>query len=320
MAKKLFKLSGSEMFAHLASLFLPSKVMKNKRFFRYWESKGYHVTPNHFYEPIPDTNTLKNDIWEKNTELVGIEMRELEQIRLLDEFSMKFKREYDLLPLQKHHDMKPYDYFINNTGFGSVDGEILYCMIRRFKPKRIFEIGSGNSTYLSAKAVLKNKEEEENYQCELVAIEPHPNDTLRAGFPGLSRVIPSKVQDIPLSEFKKLTENDILFIDSSHVLKIGSDVQYEYLEILPRLNKGVIVHLHDIFLPEEYPKEWVLEKFIFWTEQYVLQAFLTFNDRFEVMWAGRYIHVKHPDKLEFSFRSYKQGEGSPGSFWIRKMR
>jgi len=133
-------------------------------------------------------------------------------------------------------------------------------------------------------------------------------------------LIPKKVQDIPLSEFKKLSENDILFIDSSHVLKIGSDVQYLYLEVLPRLNKGVIVHAHDIFLPAEYPKEWVLKNYIFWNEQYLLQAFLAFNNSFEVLWAGSYMHLRHPDKLEEAFSSYKRDKIWPSSFWIRKIK
>jgi len=208
---------------------------------------------------------------------------------------------------------------ILNGVFGSVDGEILYCMIRYFKPGKIFEIGSGYSTYLSAQAILKNKEYND-HECELIAVEPYLNDVLKAGFPGLSKLISAKIQDVSLLEFGKLKENDILFIDSSHVLKIGSDVQYEYLDILPRLSKGVIVHVHDIFLPAEYPKEWVLKDYIFWTEQYLLQAFLAFNDSFEVLWAGNYMHLKYPNKLEDAFSSYKRDERLPGSFWMRKIK
>ena len=114
--------------------------------------------------------------------------------------------------------------------------------------------------------------------------------------------------------------HDILFIDSSHVLRIGGDVQYEYLEILPRLARGVIVHSHDIFLPAEYPRHWVLEEHKFWTEQYLLQAFLAFNDSFEVLWAGSYMHLKHPEKLEEAFSSYKRERTLPGSFWMRKVK
>ena len=121
-----------------------------------------------------------------------------------------------------------------------------------------------------------------------------------------------------MSEFLSLEENDILFIDSSHVLRIGGDVRYEYLEILPRLNRGVIVHAHDIFCPAEYPRQWVLEHYHFWTEQYLLQAFLTFNDSFEVLWGSSYMHINHPDKLEAAFSSYGRDVESPSSFWMRK--
>lgn len=302
-----------DMIAYSVSLILHSKVARDKRYFHLWERKGFHITPIHYREPIPDTTTLKDDLWQKQSELVGIDINEKGQINLLSLFSSRFKEEYESFPRNKTP--VPYQYYVNNGAFESVDAEILYCMIRYFKPKKIFEIGSGNSTYLSAQALLKNKDDN-NYECELIAIDPYPNDVLKAGFPGLSKLIPTKVQDIPLSEFSKLKKNDILFIDSSHVLTIGSDVQYEYLEILPRLNKGVIVHLHDIFLPVEYPKKWVLEAFRFLNEQYLLQAFLAFNDSFEVLWAGSYMHLKHPDELEVAFSSYERDERWPGSFWI----
>lgn len=289
-----------------------------KKTFPFWQKLGFHITPNHYYQPIPDTRTLKGDLWQKQSELAGIDINEQGQINLLSQFSYEFKEEYESFPRSKTS--VPYQYYVNNGTIGSLDGEILYCMIRHFKPRKLFEIGSGISTYLSAQAILKNKEKDDSYECELVAIEPYPNDILRAGFPGFSKLMPKKAQDIPLSEFKKLTQNDILFIDSSHVLKIGSDVQYEYLEILPRLNKGVIVHLHDIFLPAEYPMEWILKDYRFWTEQYLLQAFLTFNDSFKVLWGGSYMHLKHPDKLEAVFTSYKRAETWPGSFWIRKTK
>lgn len=302
--------------ARLASLLLPPGVMRSKRFFRLWENGGYHVTPVHFYEPIPDTRTLKDDLWNKNSKLVGIDINEEFQIKLLFSFFSQFKEEYENFP--KNKTPIPYQYYVNNGFFESVDGEVLYCMIRYFKPKRIFEIGSGHSTYLSAQAVLKNKEDKNN-ESELVAFEPYPNDILKTGFPGLSKLVVTEIQNVDLTEFEKLRVNDILFIDSSHVLKIGSDVQYEYLEILPRLNIGVIVHLHDIFLPAEYPKKWVLEGYRFWTEQYLLQAFLAFNDSFEILWAGSNMHLTHPGKLEAAFSSYNRNE-RPGSFWIRKIK
>jgi hypothetical protein len=104
------------------------------------------------------------------------------------------------------------------------------------------------------------------------------------------------------------------------VLKIGSDVQFEFLEVLPRLNKGVIVHVHDIFLPAEYPQEWVMQKHRFWTEQYLLQTFLSFNHSFEVLWAGSFMHLKHSDKVAAAFASYRREAHLPGSFWMKRAR
>jgi len=297
-----------------------SKMLRGiiKKTFPFWEKFGVHVTPRHYHEPVPDTQTLKDYFGARHCELVGVELNEQEQLRLLLLFVSRFKSEYDSFPKEKF----PWEpqYYVNGSLFQSVDGEILYCMIRHFKPRRIFEIGSGNSTCLSAQAVQKNREEDNSHQCELVAIEPYPNDILKAGFPGLSKLIARRVQDVPLSEFKKLTANDILFIDSSHVLKTGSDVQYEYLEILPRLNQGVIVHAHDIFLPAEYPEELVLKDHTFFNEQYLLQAFLALNSSFEVLWAANYIHQKHPDRLEAAFSSFKRNERWPTSFWMKKVK
>lgn len=288
------------------------------RSFLFWEKLGFHITPNHFYQPIPDTRTLRDNLWEKESDLVGIDINEACQLDLLSLFSSKFKSEYETFPADKTP--VSYQYYVNNGRFELIDGAILYSMIRHFKPGKIYEIGSGNSTYLSAQAILKNKEENNGYECELVAIEPYPNDTLKAGFPGLTRLVPEKAENIPVSEFKKLWENDILFIDSSHVLKIGSDVFYEILEILSRLNKGVIIHIHDIFLPKEYPKGWVLKDHVFVNEQYLLQAFLAFNDHFEVLWAGHYMRTKHHDKLKDAFGRYETDERWPCSFWMRKVK
>lgn len=284
--------------------------------FGFWQRLGIHVTPNHFYWPIPDTRFLKEELWTKRSKMPGVEINDEKQINLLREFVEKFKSEYDRFP--RRPTGVPHQYYLDNRGFVSVDGEVLYCMIRYFKPRRIFEIGSGNSTRLSAQAILRNREED-GHDCTLIAFDPYPDSLLRTGFPGLSECITTRIEDVPLSRFTELEPNDILFIDSSHVLRIGGDVYYEYLEILPSLNVGVLVHLHDIFLPMEYPKEWVLGKKWFWNEQYVLQAFLAFNRSFEVLWAASYMHLQHPEKLERAFQSYDRSRVWPGSFWIKRV-
>ena len=286
------------------------------RFFPLWERLGIHITPVHFYEPIPNTALLKNDLWKKKLELVGINFNEKSQVELLSVFS-KFKEEYDKFPLTKTSIANKY--FVNNEQFESVDSEVLYCMIRHFKPKRVLEIGSGYSTLVSAQAMQKNREDNA-YKGKLIAVEPYPPTFLKTGVPGLTKLVQKRVQDLPISDFEILGKADILFIDSSHVMKIGSDVQYLFFEVLPRLKRGVVIHFHDIFLPVEYPKELIMKKHMFWTEQYALQAFLLFNTSFKILWAGSYMHLKHPDLLEKHFSSYNRDERWPGSFWVQKIQ
>ena len=201
--------------------------------------------------------------------------------------------------------------------FRSIDAEVLYCMIRHYRPHRIIEVGSGFSTYVSAAAVRQNGAE--GYPATLVAIEPYPNDVLRRGFPGLHQLLQQPVQSVDYEAFTSLTENDILFIDSSHVLRIDSDVRFLVLEVLPRLQPGVLVHFHDIFLPCDYPRAWVMNEYRFWNEQYVLQAFLAFNRGFEVVWLGSYMHLHHSEKLREVFGSYDPATIWPGSLWMRRL-
>jgi len=283
--------------------------------FPFWERLGLHVTPVHFYEPVPDTTALAEDLWSTRSELVGIDMNDDGQRRLLRGF-LAFKREYDAFPGEPTPGSSRFH--LGNGLFESVDAEVLYCMVRSFKPRRLLEIGSGHSTLVAAQAILANTRDDPAYRCELRSIDPYPSPVLAGGVPGLSRQVPVPVQDVPLSDFMELGEDDILFIDSSHVLRIGSDVQYEYLEILPRLRPGVVVHVHDVFLPAQYPRDWVLGQHRFWNEQYLLQAFLTGNSSFEVLWGGSYMHLTHPDELEAAFASYRAAETRPGSFWMRR--
>jgi len=299
--------------AYGASLIL-LKVARDKRYFDLWQRNGFHIIPTHFYEPIPDTRTLKDELWIGKSELVGVEMNLEKQLELLTQIFPNFREEYDFSRKKKEI---PYEFYLGNGSFESVDAEVLHCMIRHFQPRKVIEIGSGFSTYLSAKACLLNKEKS-GIKTELYSIEPFPNDILKKGFPGLSVLIQKPVEDVGLDFFLQLDENDILFIDSSHVVRIGGDVNYVYLEILPRLKRGVIVHSHDIFLPAEYPKEWVLKSHWFWTEQYLLQAFLSFNYAFEILWAGSYMHLNYPNELKSTFPSYDKDNCCPGSFWIRR--
>jgi hypothetical protein len=302
-----------EEIAKAASLVLPPPIMRNSRFFHLWENQGYHVTPVHFYQPIPDTRLLKKSLWSGESGLIGINMNVEKQLSLVQHFSEHFKDE--LLALSKNKPTTPYEYRWKNKFIPAVDAIALYCMVRHFKPRQVFEIGSGNSTYLTAHAVLANQKE--GCETRLIAIEPYPGEVLKAGFPGLSELRVQKVEDIPLDMFGQLEAGDILFIDSSHVLTIGSDVYYEILEIIPRLKQGVIIHLHDIFWPKEYPYEWIVERRNFWNEQYILQAFLAFNHSFEILWASTYLSMKQHEPLKAAFGSLIANDLS-GSLWMRR--
>jgi hypothetical protein len=299
---------------------MPDLIRRGARFlarrtFSFWEKLGLHLTYVHYYEPIPDTRSLNDAVWNRSTELPGIKMNSSFQAQLLRQLSAAYRETWEALP--RNGASKPAQFFLGNEWFDSGDAEILHGIIRRFKPRHLYEIGAGFSSLLAAQAISENREEDYSYSCEHVAIEPFPPPFLSEGNNGIS-LLPKKVQQIPLDAFARLERNDVLFIDSSHVVTIGSDVQYEYLEILPRLKPGVLVHCHDIFLPAEYPKDWVLGCHRFWNEQYLLQAFLTHNSEFEVLWAGSYMHLKHPDLLAAAIPSYKQEECHPKSFWIRR--
>ena len=290
------------------------------RAFEFFQKFGIHITPNHFYSPIPDTRILRarKDLWEEEMELVGVDLRIEEQLNLLENVFVKFREECDF-PLNETSSQ--HEYYIKNNSFGLMPAIVLHCMIRHFTPKTIIEVGSGNSTFVSARASLMNQSQ--GSSTRVIAIEPYPNQVLQEGFPGLSELIPQKVEEVDIESFSQLEEGDILSIDSTHVVRMGGDVNFLYLKILPRLNNGVVVHIHDIFFPKNYPEFLILGHQVFFTEQYLLQAFLTYNNRFEVLWCGSYMYLKYKEKLQTTF-PLREGLGFPqnyfsSSFWMRKI-
>lgn len=283
------------------------------RYFDLWQAHGYHVLQVHFYSPLPNTRELPEGAWSTSSELPGLDLNERGQLSLLEEFSKRYRSEYEALPSAKPPG--PPRFYFGNPSFGPVESELLYCMVRHHRPRRFIEIGSGFTTLLTSQALSRNRAE--GNDCTFTAVEPYPPEFLRDSLPVPVELIMLPVQAIPLDRFTSLREGDILFIDSSHVCKIGSDVQYLFLEILPRLAPGVIVHIHDIFLPLEYPREWVKDLHRFWNEQYLLQTLLCGNREFEVLWAGNWMHLRHTEKLIAAFPSFDPKKSRSGSFWIR---
>ena len=257
---------------------------------------GVSVTPSHFYFPVPSLKSLQDKNWSACRPCTNLDLRLDEQIQHLRTELLPFAGEWTF-PECSTGDEREFHF--NNGFFERVDAEVAHAFVRHLKPKRIIEIGSGNTTLLLAAALRKNIAE--GFSGEMICIEPCPARFLREGVPGVAQLIEGPVQKVPLELFRTLQANDILFIDSSHVVSMDSDVVYECLRILPELAPGVMVHFHDIFTPLDYPKKFVMTNLCFWCEQYLLEAFLAFNSAFEVVWSGSAMQQFHSDFLRESF-------------------
>ena len=262
---------------------------------------------DHYYEPLFNHKHLRYSL-RKDRELPGIDFNDTEQLRILDSFN--YNEELLQFPLNKRGNQLEYYYKAEIFTFG--DAEYLYNIIRLFRPKKIIEIGSGYSTLMSKNAIRKNIEDNIEYNCEHTCIEPYQNNWLKEI--GVNLII-KKVEEVELDVFKSLQKNDILFIDSTHIIRPQGDVLYEYLEILPTLNKGVLIHIHDIFTPKDYRDIWVGENF--WNEQYLLEAFLSFNKDFRIIGATNYLSHKYSELFSGKCPMYKKfPDAEPGSFWM----
>lgn len=198
-------------------------------------------------------------------------------------------------------------YSFHNDYFSSPDAEVAYAMLRGLKSQTLVEVGSGNSTLLFREAIRDG-----SIETKLVSIDPAPRKSVEAT---ADRIMKCRLEQVSLCEFQSLRENDILFIDSSHEVHIGNDVNRLILEIMPNLQKGVVIHIHDIFLPFEYPREWMIDEFRRWNEQYLVQALLQDSDRFEVLWPGHFLQRTLPN---FARHFSPEILGRASSLWLRK--
>jgi hypothetical protein len=269
---------------------------------------GIFPIREHYYEP--SFNSIHyNKAFDRERSLPGIDLNITEQLEILDRFS--YNSELERLPLENTNDHR---YYYRNVPFGSGDSEYLYNMVRLFKPKRIIEIGCGFSTLMTIEAINANMKEDRNYRCEHICVEPYEQPWLENTS---AQIIRKKIEDVDKEVFKNLVENDILFIDSSHVIRPQGDVLFEYLEVLPILNKGVILHVHDIFTPYDYPKQWVVDEVKFWNEQYLLESFLSMNKEYRII--GSLNHLAHNFYEELTAKCpvhKKEPFRALGSFWM----
>lgn len=268
------------------------------------------VPQGHFYSPEPDLNEIRTreaKLWQVPTEIPGIDLNTQVQLKLFEEF----KQFYKDLPFPEHK-VPELRYYYCNGGYEFSDAICLYSVLRKLQPKRLIEVGSGFSSCVS----LDTNERFLNNSCQMTFIEPYPDEFNRRTRPEDKQLLlQSKLQDVPLEFFKQLQENDILFIDSTHVSKIGSDVNYYMFEILPILNKGVWIHIHDIFYPFMYPKEWVYGERV-WSEIYLLRAFLQCNSQFKIQFFNTYLEHFYEDLFKQHMPLCLKQIG--GSIWIKK--
>jgi hypothetical protein len=274
----------------------------------------------HFYSPVPDIKDLeRRGVWNQRSDLAGIDFRVEQQLALLSDLGQAYGKECSW-PEKATAD--PRQFFTHNGSFSFGCAAALHCLIRYFRPKRITEIGSGNSSLVMSAALKKNSDEEPGVKTSYTIVDPHPGATVAAGLPMLSRLTKERVEQIDVRFFEELGEKDILFIDSGHTVRTGGDVNFLILEVLPRLAPGVIVHFHDIPLPYEYQKVYFTNPSfrVFWTEAYLLQSFLTFNDRFEVLLGMAFLMEEHQAEFCQAFPHFdlQRNWANSGSLWIRR--
>jgi Methyltransferase domain len=270
----------------------------------------------HFYSPICDPVELREQeasLWPGtvSSEMPGIALNAGAQLQLLESALAPFVPEISFS--YESTEERPPRYFYNNDQYPCLDAEVLFCMLRHFKPSRVVEIGSGYSSLITAEVNRRFRSGAMEFTC----VEPYPRQFLIDGVPGVTSLVRKKVQQAEPSLFSGLGSGDILFIDTSHVVKAGSDVNYLFFEILPSLQPGVLVHIHDIFLPDEYPKRWVLDEGRNWNEQYLVRAFLQYNEAFEIVWSSYYMCTRHAAETLAVFPRFRE-YGGGGSLWLRR--
>lgn len=285
------------------------------------ELAGYTVArKKDCYSVLPSVFQLQKTFerWNRPSRLRGLNF----DLKRMEEDLSEMLHHY----LDEFSSIRPFDQ-VKKSGFGpgytAMDALTLYMMIRHAKPKHYIEVGSGMSTYYCSLAAAKN--ESEGYPLRITCIEPSPYPKLFT-IPGV-QVISKEVQDVDVSFFEQLQENDVLFIDSSHVLKIDGDVPFLYLEVLPTLKAGVLIHIHDVPFPFNIPyppQHWILGQNWpkYWNEAMVLQAFLCFNQEFEIVISTPLIRHFDESFLQQRISTYESVEKNTNAFssiWLRRV-
>lgn len=276
-----------------------------------FERNACYPVTDHYYDPL----FLPKDVHYpliSDRLLPGIDMRVEEQLIHLKKFNCE--KELINIPWNQEH---PLRFHYNNIFFKPGDAEYLYQMVRTVKPGRIIEVGCGYSTLMINEALSRNKAEDSEYTCDHICIEPYESPWLeKLGV----KVVRQKVEDLGGEFFSKLDKNNFLFIDSSHIVKTQGDVVFQYLQVIPALNSGVFIHIHDIFTPKDYPEEWLFKYKFFWNEQYLVEALLTHNNSLKVVGALNYLYNHYFKELKEKCPMLNKvpAHNQPASLWLQK--
>jgi hypothetical protein len=270
------------------------------------EKQGVHIIPARFYSEIPTVEEVEKSFEYRDSEKGPFHSEKIFNQEKMLQFLQQIQVYADEFnPLESGDLDSPKSFFWKNPAFSYSDAMAYYCIIRHFKPKQILEIGSGYSTLVASEALQKNG------SGDLVLIEPYPKPFLQQ-ISAVKNIVTKFIQDIPISELLGYAESsDIVFIDSTHTVKNGSDCLYIYLKMLPEIKKNVIVHTHDVRLPFPFESKQIIEKNITWTEQYLLYAYLLDNPKVDVLFSSTYFYKLLPDLAnEFMRGKYPAGGAS----------
>jgi predicted O-methyltransferase YrrM len=271
--------------------------------------------PGHFYSPLTDAAELsaqRATLWCEPARSPGIDYNDAGHEQLLRDVFPPLLAEFDY-PASGGDDPSLTTFYTGNSQFPTLDAQVLFAMLRHVRPRRMLEVGSGYSTLLSADVNRRFL----GGSLELTCIEPYPRAFLTQQLPGLHALRIEPVQHTPPEVFDALQAGDVLFIDSSHVLKTGSDLTFLATRVLPRLASGVLVHMHDIFLPDDYPPAWVLDENRAWNEQYLLQAMLAHSSRYRVVFGSNRACLQFPALVASTFGLAPGTRYAGGSFWFQ---
>jgi hypothetical protein len=270
---------------------------------------GLQVVLKSFYSPIPDLATMSDSTWERRSDLAGIHLDFDAQLGFLERLRKPLAEFAPPTSTDEEH-----TYASGNPSYPLVDAAVLHAIVRGTKPKRIVELGSGHSTLVAAAACLQN--EREGSPVDYRAYDPYPT-VAPPGLPGLTELSRAPAEQLPPERFAELVEGDLLVVDTTHTVKTGGDVNHIVLDVLPRLGSGVLVHFHDVFLPWEYPRTWAEDLGLYWAEQYLLQAFLSLNEQYQIACALYALSRERPERLRELVPAWRD-DSVPGAFWIRR--